>query len=85
MFGDKLFNYPLRKVDYTKRNRKYVAKLSEEEIIDIRNRYVNETGPEIYKDYKDRISYVSFERALMGRTFKELPIYKKKEKIWINK
>ena len=36
------------------------AKFSDKEIIQIRKRYVNENAKEIYKDYKDRISFQGF-------------------------
>lgn len=38
----------------------------------------------IYKDYKDRVKYQTFQAMLWGRSYKNLPIYKKKEKKWIN-
>ena len=60
------------------------AKFTNEEIILIRKRYVNESAKAIYEDYKDRISYTSFQQILWGRYYSELPIYKKKEKKWIN-
>ena len=57
------------------------AKFSNEEILTIRKRYVNENAKEIYKDYKDRIG---FQAILWGRSYSTLPLYKKKEKRWIN-
>lgn len=60
------------------------AKFSNEEVIEIRHRYVNESAKQIYEDYKNRVSYQSFQMILWGRYYKELPIYKKKEKKWIN-
>ena len=60
------------------------AKLSNNEVINIRKRYVNETAKSIYNDYKDRISYQTLQQILWGRYYSELPIYKKKEKKWIN-
>ena len=55
-----------------------------EEIIAIRTRYVNESAKQIYEDYKDKISFQSFQMILWGRYYNNLPIYKKKEKRWIN-
>lgn len=81
---------------FTEENKKYYtsqtakgeesasARFSNEEVIQIRQRYVNETANKIYLDYKDRVSYQSFQMILWGRYYKELPIYKKKEKKWIN-
>ena len=81
---------------FTEENKKYYiyqnsdggngasAKFSDEEVIQIRKRYVNENAKEIYEDYKNRVSYQTFQAMLWGRSYKTLPIYKKKEKKWIN-
>ena len=60
------------------------AKFSNEEVIKIRERYVNESAKQIYEDYKNRVSYQTFQAMLWGRSYKTLPVYKKKEKKWIN-
>lgn len=60
------------------------AKFSNEEVIAIRQRYVNESAQSIYKDYSDRISFQGLQAILWGRAYKDLPLYKKKEKRWIN-
>lgn len=60
------------------------AKFTDEEVVNIRKRYMNETAKQIYNDYKDRVSYQTFQAMLWGRSYKNLPIYKKKEKKWIN-
>ena len=57
---------------------------TEEEVIIIRQRYVNESAKEIYKDYSDRVSYQTFQAMLWGRSYKNLPVYKKQERKWIN-
>lgn len=81
---------------YTEENKKYYiyynsigaknnsAKFSNNEVIKIRNRYITETAKEIYADYKDRISFQGFQAILWGRSYKNLPIYNKKEKTWEN-
>lgn len=81
---------------FTKENKEYyiyqnskggksaTASFSNEEVIKIRERYVEESAKEIYQDYKERISYQAFQEILWGRRYKELPLYKKKEKKWIN-
>lgn len=81
---------------FTKENKEYYifqnsngengasAKFSDEEVIQIRKRYVNESAKDIYKDYNTRVSYQTFQAMLWGRSYKNLPIYKKKEKKWIN-
>lgn len=61
------------------------AKFTNQEVIQIRERYVNEDASSIYQDYKDRCSYQTLQQILWGRTYKSLPIYKKKEKTWVNK
>ena len=97
-FGMEKLGLTLKMEVYTEENKKYYstiaktccgerngqASFTDEEVISIRNRYVNETGREIYKDYKDRVSYSALERILLGTTYSYLPIYKKKQKIWIN-
>lgn len=81
---------------FTKENKEYYiyqnsngqngksAKLTDEEVLLIRKRYVNETAKEIYKDYKDKISFQTLQQILWGRHYAHLPIYKKKELRWIN-
>lgn len=81
---------------FTKENKEYyvfqnsdggnstTAQFSDEEVIKIRERYVDEKAKQIYKDYKDRVSYQTFQAILWGRSYKKLPIYKKKEKKWVN-
>lgn len=61
------------------------AKFSNEEVLNMRTRYVSENARSIYNDYKDRCSYNTIQQILWGRTYKNLPVYKKKEKKWINK
>lgn len=60
------------------------SNLTDEEVIKIRKRYVKESAREIYEDYKDIMSYQTLQQLLWGRHYSHLPIYKKKEKKWIN-
>lgn len=60
------------------------AILTNQEVIDLRKRYVLETAKKIYEDYKDRLSFQTLQSILWGRSYKELPLYKKKSKEWIN-
>ena len=69
----------------------YVLKLLKDRNIPVipqtivqRKRNVNESAKEIYADYSDKITYQSFQALLWGRHYNHLPIYKKKEKRWIN-
>ena len=50
----------------------------------MRTRYVNETADKIYEDYKDRCALQTLKAILWGNTYKDLPLYKKREKRWIN-
>ena len=61
-----------------------IAKFTDEEVIAIRTRYVSESAKAIYEDYKDKISFQALQQILWGRYYDNLPIYKKKEKKWIN-
>lgn len=79
------FDYPLRKKEARRSGEKNPRTVLTDDIVGtIRKRYQNETGKQIYDDYKDLCSYTTFERALTGRTYKYLPLYKKKEKMWID-
>ena len=79
---------------YTKENKEYYKEisgfqpgdgnLSDEEVINIRKRYVNETANEIWQDYKDLYTLGSFKQLLQGVKYSHLPIYKKQQKKWIN-
>lgn len=60
------------------------AQFTDEEVMKIRKRYEKESAKQIYEDYKNRVSFQSFQQILWGRYYTELPIYKKKEKKWIN-
>lgn len=44
------------------------AALTEKEVLEIRNRYVNETIKEIYKDFSDKISFTGFKKIIYGTT-----------------
>jgi len=80
---------------YTEENKLYYSKqatngelssnaiLSDEEVNSLRQQYVDQTAKELYNNYKNRIAYQTFQAILWGRTYKHLPIYKKKEKRWI--
>ena len=83
---------------YTKENKEYhkekgryksgeshpSAKLTDQEVIEIRKRYINETATQIWQDYKDIYTLGSLKQILNGVKYSHLPIYKKKEGRWIN-
>lgn len=60
------------------------AKFSDDEVLLLRERYVNETTAEILKDYP-QLSYSGLEKILIGETYSHLPVYKKRQKKWIIK
>ena len=82
---------------YTKENLEYYkhqatngensdnAIFSNAEVYEMRKRYVNENARQIYEDYKDRVEYQTLQHILCGHSYKDVPIYKKKQKIWVNK
>ena len=59
------------------------AILTDDEVLKVRKRYVTETAKEIYKDYSNILKYQTLQQILWGRTYTNVPIYKKKEKIGI--
>lgn len=60
------------------------AEFTDEEVMNLRNRYVNETAGEIFESVKDRCNYQTLQQLLWGRNYSHLPIYDKKHKKWIN-
>ena len=63
--------YPLRKDTRSiahRGERQNTAILSENDVIEIRNRYVNEELLTIYEDYKNKISFSGFKKLVYGGT-----------------
>lgn len=80
------YSKEVEKFQKSLRGGRNAAILTDDEVVKIRNRYIKETVKEIYEDYKDLYSSIgSFELVVHGRSYSHLPIYKKREKIWINK
>ena len=59
------------------------AKITDEEVIKIRQMYVDNDLNTIYELYSDRVSFSTMKKIVYGQQFKHLPIYKKREKKWI--
>ena len=59
------------------------AIFSEEEVYEIRKKYVNHTVNELYIDYKDKCSLSGFKKIVQGTTFTNVPIYRKSLKQWM--
>lgn len=82
------YNYPIRKECSKLQNsggKNPNAILSDKEVIIIRERFVNETLPQIYNDYENIISFNELKKIVYGSQFKHLPIYKKRQKQWLLK
>lgn len=59
-------------------------RFSDEEVLYYRQRYVNETAEEIYNSIAVDSTLSAFKSMLNGNSYKHIPIYLKKKKIWIN-
>lgn len=77
-------DYPLRKD--TQKNQQGGnngnAKLTDEEVIQIRKLFVNHTLPQIMELYPE-VPFNTIKKIVYGSVWKHLPIYKKREKVWI--
>ena len=81
---------------YTKENLDYYMKgtclgengkcaiFTDEEVLELRKRYVNESAKEIYNSLDKKCNFQTLQQLLWGRHYSHLPIYDKKNKIWIN-
>lgn len=56
------------------------AKITDEEVIKIREMYVDNDLNTIYELYSDRVSFSTMKKIVYGQQFKHLPIYKKERK-----
>ena len=59
------------------------AILTTQDVLVCRQRYINETLNDIYKDYANKISFSGFKSMIFGKTWKHLPCYKKRLKQWV--
>lgn len=58
---------------------------TDEEVMEMRNRYVNETAEEIYNYLpKGKCTFQTLQQILFGRYYTNLPIYNKRTETWIN-
>ena len=80
-------SYPLRKTNNLARigSSNGRAIFTDEEVLKIREQYVDMSVNELYEFYKDRCSFSGFKKIVQGTNFKHLPIYAKSMKKWINK
>ena len=80
---------------YTEENKQYYiyetslgeksscAKFSNEEVLLLRKRYVNESAKDIYESVKERCTYQTLQMILWGRYYSNIDIYDKRNKVWI--
>lgn len=85
VYRDEIKNFYLTEKKGRRGEKNAFSAFTDEEVMTIRNRYINEAGTQIYADYADRVTYGTLERLLLGQTYSHLPIYKKSIKTWINK
>lgn len=79
-------DYPIRKnaKSFSHQGEKQnTSVLTEQDVINIRLRYVNEEIKDIFEDYKNKISFSGFKKVVYGATWKHQPWYRKKDKQWI--
>lgn len=69
----------------TNGEKSHLAKFTNQEVLKLRERYIHESAKQIYEDYKERCGFQTLQQILWGRSYKDLPIYSKKEKKWIDK
>lgn len=60
----------------------HAAVLTTETVMDIRQMYVNHNRQEIFNKYPN-INQRTITSIISGQNWKHLPIYKKREKIWV--
>lgn len=60
------------------------AVFTDQEVIELRKRYVNESAKSIYESVKEKCGFQTLQQILWGRHYSHLPIYDKRNKIWIN-
>lgn len=71
--------YPIRKDTMTIGHSMSTSQFTEEEIMKMRRRYVQESLKEILKDYP-QLSESGLKKILYGTTYKFLPYYNKRKK-----
>jgi len=61
------------------------AIFTNEEVLNLRKRYVNESAREIYESVKDKCTFQTLQCILWGRHYTNIEVYDKRNKKWINK
>jgi group I intron endonuclease len=81
--------YTPQNIEYCKNGtsvgeRSIFARFSNDEVLELRKRYMYESAKEIYESVKDKCKYETLQMILWGRYYPEVPVYSKKKKKWIN-
>ena len=84
VFSEENKDFHKQKTQFKKGGKHPSAKLTDEEVVIIRKRYVNESASKIWEDYKDKYTLGSFKQILTGVKYSHLPIYKKQQRSWTN-
>lgn len=82
VYTESNINYYKRETSIGQNSTKSV--FTDEEVVELRKRYVNESAREIYESVKDRCELQTLQMVLWGRHYSNLPIYDKRNKKWIN-
>ena len=61
------------------------AVFTDEEVLELRKRYVNESAKQIYESVKDKCKFQTLQMILWGRYYSNIDIYDKRNKVWIKK
>ena len=80
------YKYPLSdqsKLKINKGSKSGNAILNEDKVLEIRKYYVEHSFKEVVKKYSNYAKYSTLKSVVYGESWKHVPIYKKKQKIWI--
>lgn len=69
-----------KKIDTSNR----VKALTDEEVLEYRQLYIDHTAKEVYEMSQTTMSFDAFRKMLEGKNYISLPYYSKKNKRWIN-
>jgi group I intron endonuclease len=75
--------YPIRQYALSIGENNPNSLYTDKEIIELRKLYINDSIRSLYEKSDKRMCYHSFERILIGMTYKHLPVYKKRQKCWV--
>jgi hypothetical protein len=75
--------YPIRKFNKNVGGNNPNSLYTDDEVLELRKKYVNESLKNLFKKYGRNKSLEAFENIVIGVGYKHLPIYKKRQKIWV--